>query len=67
MYKLNEINKKVGVTDDEYRLWCKKENLPHYKLTTKKRFYRLILNKEIVRDSKTGKLKLVKKKKKKII
>ncbi len=50
----------LGVTEKEYKEWCKENNLYSSKVTSKKLFYQKILKKEIVRDLKTNKLKTIK-------
>lgn len=45
-----QILKQVGITEEDYKLWCKQNNKVHYKKETKEEFFRLIQNNEIVKD-----------------
>lgn len=40
----------INVTREDYLKWCRKYKKPNYKMETKKRFFKLIQNGEIVRD-----------------
>lgn len=41
----------TGVTQEDYLRWCKRYKKPNYKPETKRRFFKLIKNGEITRDS----------------
>lgn len=45
-----QISKQVGITEEDYKLWCKKNGKIHYKKETKSEFFKLIQDKEIVKD-----------------
>lgn len=45
-----QILKQVGISEEDYKLWCIKNNKKHYKKETKEEFFKLIQNKEIVKD-----------------
>lgn len=51
-----QIFRLLGITEEEYQLWCKEHDLPPYKQSTKQSFFEDIQNGRIVKDSKTGKL-----------
>lgn len=44
----------VGCTVEDYLQWCRDNNQPSYKETTKKEFFKRISENRIVRDSSTG-------------
>ena len=46
----------VGVTIEDYVIWCEENNRASYKAKTKKEFFEKIRNNQIVKDSKKGKL-----------
>ena len=46
----------VGVSIEDYVLWCEENNKPSYKPKTKEEFFRKIRSNQIVRDTKQGKL-----------
>lgn len=58
-----KINKQafelVGVTLEDYLLWCGENDLPSYSEKSKVTFFTYIKTNRIVRDSETGKLKTV--------
>lgn len=37
-----------GITEADYKSWCKKKKLPHYKISTKKEFFKLINDDKII-------------------
>lgn len=41
----------TGITEEQYRKWCAKNQLPHYKKETKIRFFRNIQSGKITKDS----------------
>ncbi len=50
----------IGVSDSDYRKWCKENNKPIHKKETKEEFFAKILNGKIAKSKRTG--ELVKKK-----
>lgn len=56
-----KINKQafelIGVTLEDYLLWCEDNNLPSYLEKTKVDFFTKVKTNQIVRDSASGKLK----------
>ncbi len=46
----------VGISLEDYILWCEDNNKPSYKAKTKEEFFKKIRNNQIVRDTKKGKL-----------
>ena len=52
----HQIFKLLNITEEEYKDWCKSNNLPSYKIATHQLFFEKIQSGLIVKDIKTGKL-----------
>ena len=50
-----QIFEQVGVTEEDFKLWCKENNKPTYKPEIKQEFFDKIQNGLLVKDS-TGKI-----------
>lgn len=46
----------TGVTESEFKVWCKENKMDPLKESTKKEFFKLVLDGKIVRDSSTNKI-----------
>lgn len=51
-----QILSQVGVTETDYRKWCKENNKIAYKSETKAEFFQRIQEGRLVKDNATGKL-----------
>lgn len=51
-----QIYKIAGVTEADYKAWCKETNHQAYKPESKTEFFARIADGRLVRDEKTGKL-----------
>lgn len=55
-YINNQAKMLVGITEKDYLDWCKENNKPSYKTSSKAEFFKRIRNMQLVRDHMTGKL-----------
>lgn len=51
-----QIYKIAGVTEDDYKQWCKENKKQAYKLESKREFFARLSDGRLVRDPLTGKL-----------
>lgn len=51
-----QLTKMTGITEEDYRNWCKENDRPSYKAETKQEFFEMIQNGQLVKDSSTGQL-----------
>lgn len=58
-----QLYTQTGVTEKEYKAWCKEHNKPSYKPEVRQEFFARVIDNRIVKD-KSG--KLVKKNRKKV-
>ena len=46
----------TNTTKEEYLKWCKDNNLPSYKVSSKQKYFALIKDQKLVKERSTGKL-----------
>lgn len=52
----NKIYKLLGVTENDFKNWCKENKCKGYKLASKREFFANVIDKKLVRDPETKRL-----------
>lgn len=52
----NQIKKILGVTENDYRMWCKDTNRQLCKLSNKREFFARVIDGRLTKDPVTGKM-----------
>lgn len=52
----NKIYKLLGVTENDFKIWCKENKREAYKLANKREFFAKVIDKQLVRDPETKRL-----------
>lgn len=46
-----QVFEQVGITEEEYKQWCKENKKPYYKSSTKTEFFKKIQEGKILKDN----------------